>query len=125
MAIVIPHHDLPAFPIAGATITGIATASMGAKEYEVWRSTIAPHAHTIRHKHDTEEIFVFLSGKGKVIVGEVETHFEAPCTIICPAHIEHQFFNEGDTPSDQIIIVGIGSTIVGENHQDLELPWRK
>lgn len=42
MAIVIPHHDLPAFPIAGATITGIATASMGAKEYEVWRSTIAP-----------------------------------------------------------------------------------
>ncbi|MCB1080349.1 MAG: cupin domain-containing protein [Chlamydiia bacterium] len=124
MAIVIPHHGLPSFPIAGATITGIATAGMGAKEYEVWRSTIAPHAHTIRHKHDTEEIFVFLSGKGKVIVGEVETPFEAPCTIICPAHIEHQFFNVGDEPSDQIVILGIASTIVDADHAVMHLPWR-
>lgn len=123
-AIVIDHKDLPSFGKAGATLTGIATPSLGAKEYEVWRSTIAPGGQTPRHMHETEEIFVFLSGKGKVIVGDVESYFEAPCTVICPAHIEHQFFNVGDEPSDQIVILGIASTIVDADHAVMHLPWR-
>ncbi|MCP5503916.1 MAG: hypothetical protein H7A41_02055 [Chlamydiales bacterium] len=54
-----------------------------------------------------------------------ETHFEAPCTVICPANVEHQFFNTGDEPSDHIVILGSASTIVDANQTVMHLPWRK
>lgn len=124
-AIVVPHEGLPTFGKAGAELKGIATPSLGAKQYEVWRSSIAPHGCTPIHTHETEEIFIFLSGTGKVSVGGVETAFEAPCTVICPAHVEHQFFNTGDTPSDQIVVLGIDSEIIDQDHMTMHLPWRK
>lgn len=124
-AIIVPHERLPTFGKAGAELKGIATPSLGAKQYEVWRSSIAPGGCTPIHTHETEEIFIFLSGTGKVNVGGVETAFEAPCTVICPAHVEHQFFNTGDTPSDQIVVLGIDSEIIDQDHMTMHLPWRK
>ena len=83
-AIVINHNDLQSFGKAGATLTGLATPSLGAKQFEVWHSSLAPGGCTPIHTHETEEIFIYLSGKGKVVMGEEETYFEAPCTVICP-----------------------------------------
>ncbi len=124
-AIVINHNELPSFGKAGATLKGLATPSLGAKDYEVWHSSLAPGGCTPIHTHETEEIFIYLSGKGKVVMDGKETHFEAPCTVICPARVEHQFFNTGDEPSNHIVILGCGSTIVDESQTVMHLPWRK
>ena len=124
-ATVISHESLPSFGKAGAILTGLATSSLGAKQYEVWRSTIAPGGCTPKHTHETEEIFIFLTGKGKVIIDEIETEFEAPCTVICPANIQHQFFNIGDVPSDQIVVLGLKSTIIDQDQMVMHLPWRE
>lgn len=124
-AIVIDHTSLPEFGKAGATLKGLATPSLGAKQYEVWHSSLSPGGCTPIHTHETEEISIYLKGKGKVVIGGEETSFEAPCTVICPAHVEHQFFNTGDEPSDHIAILGIDSTIVDQNQVVMHLPWRK
>lgn len=124
-AIVIDHNVLPEFGKGGAKLKGLATPSLGAKQYEVWHSTLAPGGCTPIHTHETEEVFIYLKGKGKVVMNGEETYFEAPCTVICPANIEHQFFNVGDEPSDHIVILGIDSTIVDQDQMVMHLPWRK
>lgn len=123
--IVIPHENLPSFGKCGASLRGLATASMGAKQHEIWRSSLAPGGCTPKHTHDTEETFIYLSGKGKVVMNGIETYFEAPCTVICPPHIEHQFFNVGDEASDHLVILTIDSTIFDENQIEMHLPWRR
>lgn len=71
------------------------------------------------------EVYIYLSGKGRAVIGGEETVFEAPCTIICPANVEHQFFNIGEEPSDHILILGIDSTIVDADKEVMNLPWRR
>ena len=122
---VINHEDLPSFGKGGASLKGLATSSLGAKEYEVWHSSLAVGGCTPKHTHETEEIFIYLQGKGKVIAGDIETYFEAPCTVICPANVEHQFFNIGDNPSNHIVILGLDSTIVNAEQEVMDLPWRR
>jgi len=70
---VISHEDLPSFEKAGATLTGLATSSMGAKQYEVWRSSLAPGVCTPLHTQASEEICIYLSGKA-------EASFYFPCS---------------------------------------------
>ena len=77
------------------------------------------------HTHDSEEIFVVLRGKGTAIIGDRTVKFEAPCTLIAPAGVPHQFINTGKIPTDSIVIVGIDSAIYDSKGKLMKLPWRK
>src|SRR5690606_14079711 len=97
--VVIPHEGLPSFGNNGNELIGLATRSQGARSFEVWRSVVAPGGSTPRHVHDTEEVFVLLRGKGEMTVGDQVIKFEAPATVIAPAHVPHQLRNTGDVPT--------------------------
>ncbi|MBS0652500.1 MAG: cupin domain-containing protein [Verrucomicrobia bacterium] len=122
---IIPHEGLKRFELNGNGLVGVATPSMGAEKFEVWRTSWNVGCFTPKHTHETEEIFIFLKGKGRVLIGDQEFFFEAPCTVICPPGIEHQFFNAGDEPTDAIVILGSKSQIVDANQQEMKLPWRR
>ncbi|MDX8430301.1 MAG: hypothetical protein SNF33_00595 [Candidatus Algichlamydia australiensis] len=62
--------------------------------------------------------------EAKVISHKEQLAFEAPCTVICPANVPHEFFNTGDVPTDAIAILGIDSKIIDQNEIVMELPWR-
>lgn len=121
---VVDHADLRTYVFNGNALQGIATAPMGAREFEVWRSHLAVGGCTPKHTHATEEIFIVLKGNGRAVIGEQEFFFEAPCTVICPAHVPHQLFNLGDEPTDSILVLGLDSKIVDGNGQEMQLPWR-
>ncbi len=121
---VISHSDLKVFKHNGNALQGIATKRMGAQDFEIWRSSWEIGGATPKHIHETEEIFIFLKGKGRAIIGDQEFYFEAPCTIICPANVPHQLFNAGDEPTDSILVLGIGSKIIDVNGKEMQLPWR-
>lgn len=121
---IISHSDLKTYTFNGNSLQGIATGAMGSKEFEIWRSSWEVGGATPKHTHETEEIFIFLKGKGRAIIGDEEFYFEAPCTIICPAHVPHQLFNAGDEPTDSILVLGVGSKIVDANGKEMKLPWR-
>jgi len=122
---VIPHAELRTFENAGAKLTGIATRKLGATQVEVWRSSIAAGARTPVHTHASEEVFIVLSGRGVVHVGDSALPFEAPTTVIAPAGVAHWVENTGDVPTDQIVVVGAGSEITDADGRVMALPWRQ
>lgn len=121
---IIDHSDLKVYTFHGNSLQGVATQAMGAQEFEVWRSSWAVGGGTPKHTHNTEEIFIFLKGKGRAVIGDEEFFFEAPCTIICPANVPHELFNVGDEPTDSVLIMGPGSTIWNADGKVMNLPWR-
>jgi quercetin dioxygenase-like cupin family protein len=118
------HGDLKLHAMYGNTYQSIATKAMGAKEFEVWRASLAVGSKSPRHIHETEEVFIVLKGHILAIVGDQEFHCIAPSTLICPANIPHQLINVGDEPSDQILILGVDSKISDLEGKELHLPWR-
>lgn len=122
---IIPHEELTSFTNYGNELSGIATKSLGADSIEVWKSTIAPNSCTPKHVHNTQEIFVFLKGEGKIELDGQPFFFKAPCTVLCPANIPHQIFNTGDEPTEQLAIMSIHSEIKTMTGELMQLPWRK
>lgn len=122
---VIEHTQLKSYANNGNSLIGIATPSLGATDCEVWRSSIAPHSCTPLHQHETQEIFIFLKGEGKALVGDQEIFFKAPCTLLLPARVPHQIFNITDEPSEQIIILKSKASIYRMDGTLMELPWRR
>lgn len=118
------HEELKEFSMFGNAYKGLSTKALGAKEFEIWKSSLSVGSKTPVHVHETEEILIFFKGKVKAIVGEKELLCIAPSTLICPAHIPHQLINVGDEPSEQIAILGIDSTICDAQAKELTLPWR-
>jgi mannose-6-phosphate isomerase-like protein (cupin superfamily) len=120
------HHEaLKTFENNGNSLVGVATKSQGAQSYEVWRTSVAVGSATPPHRHDSEEVFIFLRGKGKAVIGGKELEFEAPATVIAPANVMHQFFNTGDVATDAIVVIGVDSHIWNEQGAEMKLPWRR
>lgn len=119
------HDEIPQFSMHGNHQKGIATKSMGAKQFEIWRASIAVGSKTPLHIHESEEVFVILKGQILAIVGDQEVRCNAPATLICPANVPHQLINVGDEPTDQILVVGIDSKISTAEGVVMQLPWRK
>lgn len=123
-ATVTSHDAIKLHSMYGNTYRGLATKETGAKEFEVWRASLAVGSKSPRHVHETEEVFIVLKGHILAIVGDREFHCIAPSTLICPANVPHQLINVGDEPSDQILVLGIDSKIADLEGHELTLPWR-
>jgi quercetin dioxygenase-like cupin family protein len=119
-----PHEQMKEFSMYGKVYKGLSTKSLGAKEFEVWKSSLSVGSKTPVHVHETEEVFILFKGKIKAIVGDKELTCVAPATLICPAHVPHQLINIGDEASEQIAILGIDSTICDASEKKMKLPWR-
>lgn len=119
------HDTIPQYSMHGNFQKGVATEAMGATQFEVWRASIAVGSRTPMHIHETEEVFIVLKGKILAIIGDQEVECIAPATLICPANIPHQLINIGDEPTDQILVLGVGSKIRNMSNEEMSLPWRK
>lgn len=123
---VVSHAGIKAHEMRSNAIRGVATPSQGAKEFEVWLTSIAPGSSTPpHHKHTSEEIFVFTEGEGVAVVGNTETPFKSPCTVIMPANVPHHIKNTGMIATHATVIVGVGSKIYDKDGKQMDLPWRK
>lgn len=122
---VYPHDDIKQYSMHGNFQKGVATKAMGAKEFEVWKASIAVGSQTPLHTHETEEVFVVLKGKIRAIIGNQEFECVAPATLICPANVPHQLINIGDEPTEQILVLGIDSKIRNAHGEEMKLPWRE
>ena len=122
---VIPMEEVKIFKNNGNSIQGIATPGKGAKEIEVWKSSVAPGKSTVLHSHESEEIFVIFKGEGEALIGDTTIKFKAPAVLIAPANLEHQFKNTGEEPTDHLVIIRANSKIYDTEQNLLLLPWRK
>ncbi len=77
------HDDIKLHSLFGNSYRGLATREVGAKEFEVWRASLAVGSKSPRHVHETEEVFIVLKGHILAIVGDKEYHCVAPSTDQC------------------------------------------
>lgn len=119
------HDNIKQYSMHGNFQKGVATKAMGAKEFEVWRASIAVGSKTPRHVHESEEVFIVLKGEILAIVGDKEVLCKAPATLICPANVPHQLINVGNEPTDQLLVLAIDSKISDLDGHELVLPWRE
>jgi|ERR1700722_1533525 len=119
-----PHSEIKQYSMYGNSYKALATQTMGAQEFEIWRSSIGVGSKTPKHSHETEELFILLKGEILAVIGDKEVRCVAPATLICPANIPHQLLNVGQEPTDQILVLGAGSKIFDIQGKEIALPWR-
>ena len=114
-----------ATPLPGVAHTTLASAAHGLTQLSLWRQTLSPGAATPPHRHDCDEVVLCLGGSGEVHSEGRAQRFGADCTVVLPAHRDHQIFNVGPQPLE---IVGIfAATPVVTRLPDgspIELPWQ-
>jgi mannose-6-phosphate isomerase-like protein (cupin superfamily) len=122
---VIEQQRPEATPIPGVAHATFASGDNGLTGLSVWRQTLAPGAATPPHRHECDEVVLCLSGWGEVHTEGRAQRFGADCTVVLPAHRDHQIFNVGPEPLE---IVGVfNATPVVTCFPDgspLETPWR-
>ncbi len=125
-AIAVRLAEVNEFALAGNHMWGLATPGQGARQVEVWLTRIEPEAETPVHSHSGEEVVVVLRGRGEARrIGMETVTFEAPCTLILPAHELHQLANTGREVLEAVAAMPAGSRIFDERGVEMALPWRE
>lgn len=109
--------------LQGNHIAGVATPTRGARQVEMWHGRMDAGSATPPHSHDTEEVVLFLTGRGRATVAGREVRYDAGDTLILPATQVHQIFAE--TESEFVSAMPIGSTVKLPDGAVMELPWRR
>ena len=111
--------------IPGVAHTTLASGANGLTELSVWRQTLSPGAATPPHRHDCEEVVLCLGGWGEVHTEGRVQRFGPDCTVVLPAHRDHQLFNVGPMPLETIGIFAATPVITLQpDGSPLDLPWR-
>lgn len=106
----------------GNHIAGVATPTSGAQQVEMWRGRMDANSATPPHCHDTEEVVLFLAGRGRATVGGSEVRYQPGDTLILPPGQVHQIFAETD--SEFVAAMPIGGTVQLPDGVVMDLPWR-
>lgn len=106
----------------GNHIAGVATPTGGSRQIEMWRGRMDAGSATPPHRHDTEEVVLFLSGSGRATVADRELRYQPGDTLVLPAGEVHQIF--ADTDSEFVSAMPLGGTVQLPDGVVLDLPWR-
>ena len=94
-------HDAEPFVTKdGSTIREVAgRVSLPARLQSLAEATVPPGTATDAHFHrETEELYLFTAGAGRLRVGEEERDVAPGDCVVIPPGAEHKLFNTGDEP---------------------------
>lgn len=107
----------------GNHIAGVATPTSGARQVEMWRGRMDAQSASPPHRHDTEEVVLFLKGNGRATIADREVRFQAGDTVMLPAGVLHQLF--ADTECEFVTAMPLGGTVQLPDGVVMDLPWRR
>jgi uncharacterized cupin superfamily protein len=93
---VICHTSLPrtSHP-SGCRSLCAAGRARGLTQFEAWIHELDAGAASVPCTHAAEQALLVLAGGGKLMLAGAPHRFNAPCTLIVPAGVEHQIVNHG------------------------------
>lgn len=94
----IQHDSAPVFDAGGATITGYAAPSRGAKQVSLWRIELAPGSSSPLHEIDVEEVFLGLDGRATFVIGDSVSVVAAGDCLVLPAGTPFTLTAGSDAP---------------------------
>ncbi|MFN3974661.1 MAG: cupin domain-containing protein [Dehalococcoidia bacterium] len=68
---------------------------------------IAPGAHSPLHKHNCEEVYYVLQGRGVLESAGERYEVAQGCAVYNPPDVPHRTFNTGDAPLRLLVVGGI------------------
>ena len=73
--------------------------SGNASQQSVAEATVPPDGETVEHYHrTTEEVYLFLSGAGRMRLGDEQADVRAGDTVVIPPGMKHKLWNAGPEP---------------------------
>lgn len=105
---VIQGPAAPTHALHGAKFTSLATPSRGSSATSVWRVELAPGAPATPHEVTREEIFVVLSGRAAVRLGDERAEAAAGDAVVVPADTRFEIACAGDEPLHALCCLPVG-----------------
>jgi len=68
------------------------------KDFSITMSILGPHVGTDAHSHPIYELQYFLSGHGRIVIGDLSYDVKPDTLVVVPPEISHQPINESDEP---------------------------
>ena len=83
----------------GSLVRELVQVGDGARNQSLAEATVPPGGETIEHLHRTsEEIYRFVSGAGRMVLGGEAADVRAGDTVLIPAGVRHKLINRGAEP---------------------------
>jgi len=90
----------PFVTLDGSTIREVAgPVSLPTQNQSLAEASVPPGGQTAEHLHrDSEELYLFTSGMGRIRVGDDVREVRAGDCVVLPAGTRHKLWNDGDQP---------------------------
>jgi mannose-6-phosphate isomerase-like protein (cupin superfamily) len=89
----------PFTTLDGSTVRELVQRRDGAVAQSLAEAVVPPGGETVEHLHRTsEEIYRFVSGSGRIRVGEAEAAVGAGDNVVIAPGTPHKLFNDGPEP---------------------------
>ena len=113
-----PTHELP-----GTRFTALASPSRGSSDTSVWRVEIQPGTLPTPHAVTREEIFVVLSGRAVLQVGDEQQAAGPGDAVVIPAGQPFALGCVGDEPLVAICLLPVGGQAQLPGAEPFTPPW--
>jgi quercetin dioxygenase-like cupin family protein len=120
---ILTSQNSPVFILPGATFTGMAAPSRGAKETAAWRASIAAGSPGLTHRVTREEIFYVLSGSGIVSTGGMDHPLVPGAMLIMPPEIDFALSNPHAEALELLAITPVGGQAQVGEEAAFTPPW--
>ncbi len=110
------------FEMEGFAVISLASPSAGSIETALMRAEIEPGQGLPPHRHDHEEVFHVLRGRGTVLIGEEEVPIGEGDTVMVPAGELHRP-RAGDEPLVLLATMRAGTVMITEDGERRVPPW--
>src|SRR6185295_19066002 len=95
---VLPAPSSPTHVLDGARFTSLATPNCGSTDTSVWRVELAPGHPATPHQVTREEVFIVLSGRARVRLGDEVREAGAGDAIVEPPDTHFEIDVAGEEP---------------------------
>jgi mannose-6-phosphate isomerase-like protein (cupin superfamily) len=83
----------------GSTVKELIQTRDGAQNQSLAEASVPPNGQTILHRHrQSEEIYLFSAGAGRMLLGNEEMEIAAGDAILIPPGTPHKLINKSDEP---------------------------
>lgn len=113
----------PTHVLGGAQFTSLATPTLGSDETSVWRVAIEPGTPATPHQLTREEVFVVLSGRARVQLGETVSHAGVGDAIVVPPNTPFELSVVGEETLHAMCCLPVGGEARLPDGSTFVPPW--
>ncbi len=120
---VLPAPISPTHVIPGARFTSLATPGRGSADTSVWRVELLPGTPATPHQVTREEVFVILSGRARVRLGDEQREASAGDAIVVTRDTPFELSALGDEPLHALCCMPVGGQARLPDGTTFVPPW--